>query len=350
MVRLGFGFTVFFAATLAVAAWFCVPRGHDAAQLLAAQDDPVRLADLALKSFDATAARREIEAALAADDADLARSFVELAAERGIRLDPALEHKVEAAEVEAGSTRRAIKSFFSGLVVGEPDDLAGFAGTALGDLLIFGDVRDTIREGSRMARGEEANKLVLGLSVGGLAITAGTLASVGLAAPARVGISVIKAAGKTGRVGVRLARVLAVEGTETLVKLAGNVGRVQTKAGTKAALESVRLAETPKDVARVASLAVAKGGKTRAILKLLGRGAIVLAASVFDLALWVFWAAATLIGFCVSLKRMAERATMGVIRRGKARRRRHQERAVVPPAMPRVAFLPHPAGAAHGVG
>src|ERR1700681_4141052 len=85
MIRLGFGFTVFFAATLAVAAWFCVPRGHDAAQLLAAQDDPVRLADLALKSFDTATATREGEAAPAADEADLARSFVELAADRGIR-------------------------------------------------------------------------------------------------------------------------------------------------------------------------------------------------------------------------------------------------------------------------
>jgi hypothetical protein len=124
---------------------------------------------------------------------------------------------------------------------------------------------------------------------------------------------------------------------------------VQVKAGTKAALESVRLAEAPKDVARVATLAVAKGGKTRAILKLLGRGAIVLAASAFHLALWVFWAAATLIGFCASLKRMAERATMGVIRRGKARRLRRLERVVARPAMPRVAFLPHPANAALGV-
>ncbi len=44
-------------------------------------------------------------------------------------------------------------------------------------------------------------------------------------------------------------------------------------------------------MSRLARLSAAKGGKTRAIVKLLGRGAIVLAASALDLSLWVFWAA-----------------------------------------------------------
>ena len=48
----------------------------------------------------------------------------------------------------------------------------------------------------------------------------------------------------------------------------------QAKAGTRAALDGLKLAEGLRDVARVATLAAAKGGKTRAILKLAGRGAI----------------------------------------------------------------------------
>jgi hypothetical protein len=320
MTRLAIAFTLLVAACLAVCAWIVVPHGYEAGRLLAAQDDPAALADLALKSFDAASARREIEAALAAKDPELAESFIELAAERGIAVDPALRQQVEEATREAGSTTSRLKSFAHGFITGEPDDMAGIAGTALGDLLVFGDIRDTIREGSRLARGEEANRLVLGLSLGGLAVTAGTLASAGIGAPARVGVSIVKAAGKTGRIGARLARVIAVEGAESLVKISGDVGRIQAKAGTKAALEGIRIAEQPKDVARVAALAVAKGGKTRAILKLLGRGAIVLAATAFDLALWVLWAIASLIGFCASLKRSVERITLAWIRRGKTRR------------------------------
>jgi hypothetical protein len=43
---------------------------------------------------------------------------------------------------------------------------------------------------------------------------------------------------------------------------------------------------------------------------------------VVDLALMLMWAAANLIGFCASLKRTAERATLAVIRRRKLRRAR----------------------------
>ena len=337
MARLGIALSLLCAAGLAGAALVAVPRGYEAGRLLAAQDDPAQLADLSLKSFDEATARREIEAALGAHDPELAQSFVELAAERDVPVDPALKARIGEAAEETASVGHTIKSFAYGFVTGEPDDMAGIAGTALGDVLIFGDIRDTIREGTRWARGEDANRLVLGLSVGGLAVTAGTFFSAGIGTPARVGVSVLKAAGKSGRIGKRLARVLAVEGTESLVKLTGDLGRVQAKAGTKAALESVRLAEHPRDVTRLASLAVAKAGKTRAILKLLGRGAIVLAASAFDLALWILWAAMTLIGLCASLKRAVERMTLAAIRAGKARRAR---RAAAVIKLPRAQLLP----------
>ena len=74
--------------------------------------------------------------------------------------------------------------------------------------------------------------------------------------------------------GVREA--VKVEKAEGLVKLVGDVGRVQAKAGTQAALDGLKIAHGPKDMAKVATLAAAKGGKTRAILKLAGRSAIML--------------------------------------------------------------------------
>ncbi len=85
------------AVALAVAAYVAVPRGFEAARLLYAQDDPTRLADNAVeKSLSPTVARTEIENALAADDVDLAASFLALAQERGIAVDPALAARVEA--------------------------------------------------------------------------------------------------------------------------------------------------------------------------------------------------------------------------------------------------------------
>src|SRR5262245_42013083 len=87
---------------LAPAVLYSVPRGVDAFYRV---DDPSRHANQALDDkFDATIAGREIEAALAGNDADLARSFVDLAGARNVMIDPALQEKVTSATAEAATT------------------------------------------------------------------------------------------------------------------------------------------------------------------------------------------------------------------------------------------------------
>jgi len=325
VTRIPLLFSLILAVGLAAAAWSTIPRGFDAGLLLAAQDDPARLTDLALeKSFDAATAQREIEAALAGNDAELAQSFLDLARDRSVDIDAALIDRVEAARRDATSPGHVAMSFVRGLITGAPDDLAAFAGTALGDLFVFGDVRDALREGVRIAQGEEADKVVLGLSAAGIALTAGTYLSAGAAAPARVGLSLLKAVGKSERAGMRLARIAKIGKTEDAVRLAGDVGRAQSKAGTRAVVEGLKLVEEPKDVKRLARLAEAKGGKTRAVVKFLGRGAIALTAAAFDLALWVFWAVLSLLGFAAALRRSVERLACAFF----ARRRRDAPKPV----------------------
>jgi hypothetical protein len=154
--------------------------------------------------------------------------------------------------------------------------------------------------------------------------------------PTRVGLTVVKTARKTGRLGAPMAawidrslrevvdwtalkravngasitepaagmrgarEAVKVENARELVRLVGDVGRVQASAGTRAALDGLKLAEGSRDVSRIARLVAAKGGKTRPILKLAGRGAIVLTLGTFNLAMWLFWAIVTLFGFSVS--------------------------------------------------
>ncbi|MGE4164892.1 MAG: hypothetical protein AB7E67_02775 [Xanthobacteraceae bacterium] len=350
-------------ALFAGAGVVAIPRGIEAQHLLAIEDDPVRIAERALdERFNADLAAREIEAALAADDADLANSFAELARERNVALDPALTAKVETAVADAGSTRRAMESFAMGFVSGEPKDMAGFAGTAVGDLMVFGDIRDAAREGARLATGEPADTLVLGLAGVGLAITAGTYATGGVAAPARVGVSLAKAARKAGRLGSGLADnigrtlsrvvdwtqlktavgrasvtepMVAIRGARAAVKmeragdlvhLARDVGRVQAKAGTQAALDGLKIAESPREMARLAKLAEKQGGKTRAILKTAGRGAIALSIAAIDLGLWILGALFAAFGMISSLKSATERATSNALRRRKERRLAEQQR------------------------
>jgi hypothetical protein len=357
MGRVRLGPALLAAALMAAAAAYAVPRGHEAQSLLAIQDDPAQIASRALDDkFNATVAQSEIEDALANKDADLAKSFVDLAADRHLILDPALIESVDAAVAESASTRHAAESFALGLVTGEPNDMVGFAGTALGDLFVFGDIRDAVREGTRMATGQKADELVLGLAAVGLAITAGTYATVGAAAPARVGLSLAKAARKSARLSgelvtymgrtirnvvdwgqlkkaitgvsisepalaIRAARdAVKVERAGRLVDLARDVGRVQAKAGTQAAFDGLKIAETPREMSRVAKLAEKEGSKTRAILKVLGRGAIALTFAAFDLGSWILGALFTVFAFVSSLKSATERMTLRVLRHRRERR------------------------------
>jgi len=331
MLRLNIALGFAIALGLAVAFGWTLPGAIEAGRTLAAQDDPAQLTDLALeRGFNASVAEREIRAALAGNDPELAQSFIELARERAVAVDAALVTQADA-DMQAWSTFGSTAwRFARGFFAGNPDDVASLAGTAAGDLLVIGDVRDAAREGWHMARGEEANRLVLGLSLGGIAVTAGTFASFGLAAPARAGLSVIKAAGKSERIGARLLRLLRFEKPAALVEMAGDLGKVEAKAGGRAAFEAMQLAQEPRDLAKFGRLAVAKGGKTRAVLKFLGRGAIAITGSIIDLALAIMWAIANIIGFCASLKRTAERATLAVIRRRKLRRARLAAAAPAP--------------------
>ncbi len=301
-------------AALALAAAFTVPRGVAAARALVAADDPAALADLALDaSFDAARAEREIVEALDAGDADLARSLLELAGERSLAIAPALAERVRAAN--AFSVAGAASSLARGFVTGESREGYGLAGAMLGDLFVFGDIRDGVREGARLARGAEADKALLALSAAGLALTAGTYATMGATAPVRAGLSLGKVASRSGRISGTLARAIRAESPAGLARLFGDLGRVQAKAGARAALDGIRIVDGPKDARRLARLAEAKGTRTRAVVKLLGRGAIGLTTAAADLAAFVFGALANVIGFCAALKRATERATLGILRR-----------------------------------
>jgi hypothetical protein len=119
------------AAVCATAFALLWPHARDAGAVLSAQDDPARLSDLQLDSAfrnDPSLAVENIEAALAAQDADLAKSFVDLAAARGISTPDELSLRVAAAVREENSTERIAKRFFIGLVTGNADDGASLSG------------------------------------------------------------------------------------------------------------------------------------------------------------------------------------------------------------------------------
>lgn len=283
-------------ALLIGSAVYLLPRAEQAFALRLAADDPVRLMELRLALlFNADLATREIEAALAADDVELAQSFVVLADERGIALDLALRERVKAAGSTREQIRRYASNFGKGLVTGNADSVAGIAGAATGDLFVYGDVRDLVREGSHWLKGQEVDPLMAGLASVGLAVTAGTYFASGAAAPARAGVTLFKAARRTGKIGVNLAAdmtriVRSGRGGRAVAALA-DVGRIESKAGARAAMEGMKHADDVADLAKIGKLAERNGSTTLAVLKTLGRGAIALGAGAVTGALWIMGAA-----------------------------------------------------------
>ena len=339
------------------------PHARQAGAILAAQDDPAALSELKLDAALAPNDRLvqdNIEAALRDGDADLADSFVAVARDRNIALPDDLLSRVSDAVKSEHSTSHFATRFATGLVTGNADDVASLSGTVAGDLFVIGDIRDVVREGKHLAMGEDTDRLVLGLATAGLAVTAVTYVSAGGAAPVRAGLTLVKDARKVGRLGEGLAAwagrsarevvdtpmlqsavasgsvlrpgetvsaikaAFRVEKAGALVRLGKDVTRVAEKSGTRGAMDTLRIAEGPKDVARAARLAEAQGGKTRAIMKLFGRGALLLIGGAFDFSLWLFGAALTLLGLLSSIKATTERLTQAWCDR---RRRRLLRRA-----------------------
>ena len=357
-------------AVCAIAFALLLPQARRAGAILAAQDDPVQLSDVQL---DVTLRERpaviteNIEAALASGDADLAQSLVTLASDKNVSLPSDLTRRVAEASADQQSSGQMARQFARGFVTGNVEDAASLGGTVAGDLTVFGDVRDVLREGKHWVSGEETDRLVLGLATAGIAVTAATYVTVGGAAPVRAGLTLVKDARKVGRLGEGLAAwagrsareivdtpalqnavlsgsmlrpgetlsairtAFRAEKAGGLVRVAKDVGRIGEKAGTRGALDALAIAEGPKDIARGARLATAKGGQTRAIFKILGRGALLLAAGAFDLALWVLGAALALFGLLSSIKATTERLTLAWLARRKARRLRQS--LIAPPAL-----------------
>ncbi len=345
-----FGLLAAFAGALP----WALPAAKSAARLVMARDDPPALADLAVAQLPPADLLREMSAAVTAADADLAASYLALMDGRGIPVPAAQRAQVGALVAQQGSTLNQMRSFGAGFISGQPEDLAGFAGAAVGDVMVWGDIRDASREGWKLARGEDADELLLGLSVAGLALTAGTYATVGGGAPVRAGVSLLKAAKRGGRLsadlmaglsravresvdfaalrrapaavaaldGAALKTVVRTERLRDLGRVLGDVGTVEAKAGTRATMEALRVADGAADTRRLVRLAEAKGPQTLALLKSLGRAAFTITGAVLGLLWWgagaLIWLVGAILTFnalCVALVRPLWR------RRGRPRRR-----------------------------
>ena len=312
------------AVALASAGLLLLPEGWAPRQWLFARQDAASVAARNVRSvLTPERLNAELKAALDARDKHLADSFIELARQENVALDPALRDRHAR---ETGGFVAPVERLVQGLWDGKCSSFESFAGSQLSDLLSIGDVRDLYNQAGNYRNGRPTDPLVIGLAAVGIVSTA--------VIPFHAATSMIKGLAKAQRLSPAFRRELTdalASGldTEAVLKavpqlswwdslpsigwdswhpdlswplvteklpqlvgalgsgvqlgklgtfnqLTGNVVGLVSNAGICGAEDALTLAQGSSDLERLTRLSEQRKGATAAILKLFGRDALLL--------------------------------------------------------------------------
>src|SRR5258708_5480265 len=130
-----------FSGAVCAALW---PHAREAGAAVLAQDAPAELSDVRIDAVlqknqsqkNQSDVAEQIEAALAAGDADLANSFVSLATEKNVPVTDELSRQVAGAVAEGDSSAHFSKRFSSGLATGVADDASSLSRAGPSELFV----------------------------------------------------------------------------------------------------------------------------------------------------------------------------------------------------------------------
>ena len=163
--------------------------------------DPVEAVDHRLSQTSETTFLAEIDSALADGDLDLAEQITAIAKDHLGKVPQGIEEKLKAAKSWGACIKRSAGNLFEGVVSGESNSVEGMAAATITDFLVIGDIRDLAQQATAYP---DYDPVIVAAAAGGIAMEFGTMATLGAAAPAKAGVSILKAARKTGKVSARL--------------------------------------------------------------------------------------------------------------------------------------------------
>lgn len=164
--------------------------------------DPFAISQYRLSRLSANDYQVSIEQALKEGDYSEARSLVELAHENGREMPAELVDRTRESPLDFGL--RNTKDFLDGAITGQVTTPASIGGVMAADYYGVGDVRDAVIQGNHLIRGEDYDRLTLGLSLVGLATVVPGSGAVD------IGASLLKNANKAGKLSKALRARLAV--------------------------------------------------------------------------------------------------------------------------------------------
>jgi hypothetical protein len=217
---------------------------------------------------------RAVADALAHGDVEDAAAYAELADHAALPFSENLRSKLADAVAYDLSWAGRLKRCARGVFEGAMTTMASAVCTLAADFTPLGDVRDIAIQGARWIGGSDYDRAILGLSALGLGATALTYASIGTAAPAKAGVSVLKGARRSGALHPRLWLSLEKAGAgggSKLLRAAGDVNAVRREFGGAEAAKMLRFADTADDIGDIAKVYGKFGRKARPIMALTGK-------------------------------------------------------------------------------
>lgn len=251
----------------------------------------------------------EIEKQIKEDNLDEARSTVQLAQHFSYNIDYAhYRNKIDQLDTFQHRAEKGVTDFFGGFTSGKGNSSAGVAGALTSDFTVIGDARDLHEQYQNHENGKPVNELIVALSGVGIGLTAATFGSGGMVAPVKAGASVLKLAGKTGRLtrrfsqeilqkaqkafdwnafvrlsksdssirGVKLAASKAFNprAMKSLTDLTDQANNIRKATSTIDTIYLFKYVESADDLRRVEKIALKQGKYTKGIMKFLGKGAL----------------------------------------------------------------------------
>ncbi len=204
--------------------------------------------------------------------------------------------------------KKNISHFSTGFMTGKGSDASGITGAMTSDFTVIGDVRDLYQQYQIHSKGDNVNRLIVGLAGVGIGLTAATYGSAGTASVAKVGTSTLKIAAKTGRLTKKFsAELVRVSGKifdwrafkqsvkhsnnlsdipriakksfhpsalKPIQRMAKNIDNIRLNTSLPDTLHMLRYVESSDDLRRLEKFTLKHKHLSKGILSIVGRGAL----------------------------------------------------------------------------
>lgn len=291
---------------------------------------------------------RRIKAALDTGDIAGAEQFKSLSDTLDRPIAPQTQTELADAQTVTATVLRNTGQFLTAYVTGHGDTAAGLAGAVISDLTVVGDVRDLAIEGGKAMSGQDYSQFLLAIAAVGLAAEGAVLATGGSSLTVKAGMSVLKAAKRTGNLTADFGRVLVRQAKEMrivrslsrparvsgeaavparlarsearaahaagaggdLLTTVSTIGRVTRTAGPGETVRLMRYVRNADELEDIAGMSTRFGRNTRAVIELTGKTALRAFRVGVDATRAVIGAVASFVAWMVGL------AVYGAIKRG----------------------------------